>query len=108
MHADDMPGFIERWRRADRPLERSLSAWRSGCRRFTSAGGYVRLQRELQRDAYMMRSGTTYEDACGHHIISQGETLQYDNGLRADYRDPLQQHMLPMIYTEPELHGTTI
>ena len=53
-------------------------------------------RRELQWDAYMLRSGTSYEEGCGHHIISQGGYYQYSFGFQGAYRDPLQ-HMLPMI-----------
>jgi hypothetical protein len=60
------------------------------------------LSRELQWDAYMVRSGATYEERCGHHILSQGGYYQYDNGFQGAFRDPLQ-HMMPMIYAYPEL-----
>ena len=48
----------------------------------------------------MVRSGTTYEECAGRHVISQGGYYQYDLGFQGAFRDPLQ-HMLPMIYSEP-------
>ena len=67
---------------------------------FPTAGAW--LSRELQWDAYMVRSGATYEEKCGHHILSQGGYYQYDNAFQGAFRDPLQ-HMMPMIYSHPEL-----
>ena len=49
-----------------------------------------------------MRSGASYEECAGRHIISQGGYYQYDFGFQGAFRDPLQ-HMLPMIYADPEL-----
>jgi hypothetical protein len=58
------------------------------------------LSRELAWDGYTLRSGATYDEACGHHIVSQGGYYQYDFGWQAAYRDPLQQ-VLPLIYADP-------
>jgi len=50
----------------------------------------------------MVRSGATYEECAGRHIISQGGYYQYDLDFQGAFRDPLQ-HMLPMIYADPPL-----
>ena len=55
----------------------------------------------------MLRSGATYEETCGHHILSQGGYYQYEAGIQAAYRDPLQ-HVLPLIWADPELTRETI
>ncbi len=68
----------------------------------TLGGGHDWLSRELMWDAYMLRSGTTYDESCGHHIVSQGGYYQYDFGWNAAFRDPLQ-HVLPLIYASPFL-----
>lgn len=61
------------------------------------------LSRELQWDAYMVRSRSTPEEECGGlPILSQGGGYQYDTGDQDAYRDPLQ-HMLPMVYADPSL-----
>lgn len=60
------------------------------------------LARELAWDAYMVRSATAFEETCGHHVITQGGYYQYGVGQQIAFRDPLQ-HMLPMIYADPEL-----
>jgi hypothetical protein len=50
----------------------------------------------------MVRSGATYEETCGHHILSQGGWYQYDSSAQLAFRDPLQE-VLPMIYADPIL-----
>ena len=106
-HDEQIPGLVERWRAADDPLEASQRAWRDWLPRAELEGDRTYLQRELQWDAYMLRSGVTYEEACGHHILSQGGYYQYDMGHQIAFRDPLQ-HVLPMIWAEPEIVRETI
>ncbi|MGH7897980.1 MAG: GH36-type glycosyl hydrolase domain-containing protein, partial [Candidatus Binatia bacterium] len=94
--------LVERHAEAADPLAESSAAWFAWLPRaaFPEAGAW--LARELQWDAYMVRSGATYEETFGHHILSQGGYYQYDSGFQGAFRDPLQ-HMLPMIYAAPEL-----
>jgi Glycosyl hydrolase 36 superfamily, catalytic domain len=106
-HARRIPALVDRWRQARRPLARSERAWRAWLPRARLGAGRNWLSRELQWDAYMLRSGATYEEACGHHILSQGGYYQYEIGIQAAYRDPLQ-HILPLIYAYPELARETI
>ncbi|MEA2124551.1 MAG: cellobiose phosphorylase [Solirubrobacteraceae bacterium] len=99
-HADRIPELVDRYRKQAKSYARSARAWR---RRLPQVDfGKRWINRELQWDAYMVRSGTTYEDCAGHHIISQGGYYQYDLDFQGAYRDPLQ-HVLPMIYTDPFL-----
>jgi hypothetical protein len=98
--APRIAGIVSRARaRGLRESERAWSRWLPQAY-FPTAGPW--LSRELQWDAYMVRSGATYEEKCGHHILSQGGYYQYDNGFQGAFRDPLQ-HMMPMIYSDPEL-----
>ena len=106
-HDEQIPALVERWRAAPEPLERSQRAWRDWLPRADLEGDRTYLQRELQWDAYMLRSGVTYEEACGNHILSQGGYYQYDNGHQIAYRDPLQ-HVMPLIHAEPEIVRETI
>jgi hypothetical protein len=99
-HPSQIPGLVSRWRRADSPFGRSQRAWRSWVPRASFSGHNGWLSRELAWDGYMLRSGATFEEACGHHIVSQGGYYQYDFGWQAAYRDPLQ-HVLPLIYSDP-------
>jgi hypothetical protein len=106
-HAKRVPALVKRWRAARDPLARSEHAWRAWLPRVRLGSGRDWLSRELQWDGYMLRSGATYEETCGHHIVSQGGYYQYDAGIQAAYRDPLQ-HILPLIYAAPELARETI
>jgi hypothetical protein len=100
-------GLVRRWRAAAAPLARSQRAWRSWLPQVRFGAGRNWLSRELQWDAYTLRSGATYEETCGHHILSQGGYYQYEAGIQAAYRDPLQ-HILPLIQADPELARETI
>ena len=99
--AGRVPALVARYRASADPLRASEAAW-AGWLPQVSFGRRPWLARELEWDAYMVRSGATYEEACGHHILSQGGYYQYALGFQGAYRDPLQ-HMLPMIYADPEL-----
>jgi hypothetical protein len=102
-----IPSLVGRWRAARAPLAASQRRWRGWLPRVGLGAGRDWLSRELQWDAYMLRSGATYEETCGHHILSQGGYYQYEVGIQAAYRDPLQ-HILPLIYADPELARETI
>jgi len=99
---EQISGIVAKYHAADRPLETSQQAWAQYLPQLDLGPEYVWLARELQWSAYMVRSGTTYEEVCGHHIISEGGFYQYFIGLQVSYRDPLQ-HVLSMIYTAPDL-----
>ncbi|HEV3230435.1 MAG TPA: hypothetical protein VGY97_13245 [Solirubrobacteraceae bacterium] len=101
-HPSQIPTLVSRYRAASDPFTASEHAWSRYLPQSSFGSQYAWLSRELQWDAYMVRSGATYEEGCGHHIISQGGYYQYDNGFQAAFRDPLQ-HMLPMIYADPGL-----
>ena len=101
-HAAQIPRLVSRWRRVDAPFASSQRAWASWVPKATFSGRNSWLSRELAWDGYMLRSGATFQEACGHHIVSQGGYYQYDFGWQAAFRDPLQ-HVLPLIYSDPGL-----
>jgi hypothetical protein len=101
-HAAEIPSLVSHWRRADTPFPRSQRAWAAWVPRATFSGRNAWLSRELAWDGYTLRSGATYQETCGHHIVSQGGYYQYDFGWQAAFRDPLQ-HALPLIYSDPGL-----
>jgi len=82
-HARRIPALVAKWRAARNPLARSQRAWHRWLPRASFGGGRAWLSRELQWDAYMLRSGATYEETCGHHILSQGGYYQYEAGIQA-------------------------
>jgi hypothetical protein len=60
------------------------------------------LNREMLWHAYYLRALATYDQYFGRRTLSQGCAYQYMMGLNIAGRDPLQ-HLLPMVYLEPEL-----
>jgi hypothetical protein len=101
-HAAAIPALVERYRKAADPLATSSRSWARWVPR-ASFGAHKRwISRELQWDAYMLRSGATYEDCAGRHVISQGGYYQYDLSFQGAFRDPLQ-HILPLIYADRPL-----
>lgn len=101
-HPDQVAGLLARYRRAPDPLGRSERRWASWLPKVDLGSNYPWLSRELQWDAYTVRSDSTYEECAGHHILSQGGYYQYFFGFQGAFRDPLQ-HMLPMIWSDPSL-----
>jgi hypothetical protein len=101
-HPAAIRALVARYRRARAPLARSQAAWRRWLPQLTLGAGRSWLSRELQWNAYLLRSGTTYDEGCGAHLLSQGGYYQYDLGVNAAYRDPLQ-HVLPLVYAAPEI-----
>jgi hypothetical protein len=101
-HAAQIAPLVDKWRKAEEPFAASQRGWADFVPKADLGAKYRFLARELEWDAYMVRSGATYEECAGHHVISQGGYYQYDLGFQGAFRDPLQ-HVLPMIYADPEL-----
>jgi hypothetical protein len=101
-HPGEIAPLLRRYRRAASPLQASEASWRAWLPQIAFGHGRAWLSREFQWDAYTVRSGATYEECQGRHIISQGGYYQYALGFQGAFRDPLQ-HMLPMIYSDPSL-----
>ena len=101
-HADAIAAIVEQQRAQPDTQAATAQAWRGWLPRADFGPGRAWLNRELQWDAYMVRSSSMYEEACGHHVITQGGYYQYGTGFQIAFRDPLQ-HMLPLVYAEPEL-----
>jgi hypothetical protein len=101
-HPTAIPGIV---RRASKPAstgDSSAAEWARWLPRIDLGKRLAWLARELTWDAYMTRSSSLYEEACGHHVITQGGYYQYGVGAQEAFRDPLQ-HLLPMIYADPSL-----
>jgi hypothetical protein len=101
-HAAAIPAIVDRYRAAANPLRASERSWAKWLPQGSLDRGRPWIGRELQWDAYMLRSGATYEDCAGRHVISQGGYYQYDLSFQGAFRDPLQ-HMLPLIYADRPL-----
>jgi hypothetical protein len=101
-HAAAIPTILAKYRATPNPLRTSEAAWRRWLPQGNLDPRKPWIARELQWDAYTLRSGATYEDCAGRHIISQGGYYQYDMSFQGAFRDPLQ-HMLPLIYADRPL-----
>ena len=101
-HPDQIAPLLARYRAARNPLDASEHAWARWLPRVDVGSSYDWLSRELEWDAYTLRSDATYEECAGRHILSQGGYYQYYFGENEAFRDPLQ-HMLPMIWSDPAL-----
>lgn len=101
-HEGQISGIVERATRPPSTWADTSERWAAWVPQADFGGGERWLARELAWDAYMVRSASTYEEGCGHHVITQGGYYQYGQGQELAFRDPLQ-HMLPMVYADPEL-----
>ncbi len=101
-HPSQVPALTARYGAMSDPLGTSESSWRAWLPQVDLGPGYAWLSRELQWDAYTVRSDATNDEMCGYHILSQGGYYQYWFGFQGAFRDPLQ-HMLPMIWADPWL-----
>jgi hypothetical protein len=100
--ADQIPQLVEQYRDDPDPLAASGHAWAAWLPRADFGRRWAWVARELQWDAYLLRSASVYEEVCGHHTITQGGYYQYDSGLNLGYRSWLH-YLLPITYTEPSL-----
>lgn len=82
-------------------LARTLNLWKTN-RVSVNIEGYEQMDSELMWHNAYLRSGMSYSDYFGAHILSQGGHYQYLMGLQGAPRDQLQ-HSLPFIYTDPQI-----
>ncbi len=82
-------------------LAESSRQWKSRGLRF-SVESEPWIEREVTWNHYYLRSGLSFDDFFGHHIISQASIYQYVMGFQGAARDPLQ-HALPFIFSDPEI-----
>ncbi len=101
-HARAVPALVASAGKQRASFAHSERRWAGWVPQIRIGRGRSWLSRELQWDAYTLRSGSTYEECLGTHVISQGGYYQYDFGVQEAYRDPLQ-HMLPIVYADPRL-----
>jgi hypothetical protein len=101
-HPRQIDGIVRRTREQPSTNRATAAKWHAWLPQSDFGRARRWLSRELQWSAYMVRSSSMYEETCGHHIITQGGYYQYGMGQQIAFRDPLQ-HMLPMVYAEPEL-----
>ncbi|HEY2437729.1 MAG TPA: hypothetical protein VGH93_11155, partial [Solirubrobacteraceae bacterium] len=101
-HPESIQPMLAPYRSDAAAFNRSEAQWLKWLPKVELGSSYAWLSRELEWDAYTLRSDSTYEECAGHHILSQGGYYQYFFGENEAFRDPLQ-HALPMIWTDPAL-----
>jgi hypothetical protein len=101
-HPQDIAALLARYRSAPKSFNASEAKWSKWLPKIDLGSSYAWLARELQWDAYTVRSDATYEECAHAHILSQGGYYQYFFGENEAFRDPLQ-HALPMIWADPAL-----
>ncbi len=101
-HAADVPALVATHRAAPDPLATSAAAWAAWLPQADFGASRRWVARELQWDAYLLRSATVWEEACGNHTITQGGYYQYVTGLNLGFRS-WPHYLLPTVYTQPWL-----
>ncbi len=101
-HPGQIPRLVARYRRARDPLGESERRWAAWVPKARFGAGRTWAARELQWDAYLLRAASVYEEACGHHTITQGGYYQYSGGANLGSRSWLH-YLLPMVWTDPTM-----
>jgi hypothetical protein len=101
-----IPEIEARHRSAADPFRISMQAWRSYVPQIALGTDKPWFSRELTWAAYMTKAASRWDEVLGVHAITQGGYYQYRMNLNA-VRDPLE-HLLPMIYVDPELARETL
>ncbi len=101
-HPAQIAPLVRKYDRARNPFRASERAWSTYLPKASFGPRFVWVARELDWDAYLLRSATVYEEACGYHTITQGGYYQYSDGANLGYRSWLH-YMLPIAYSDPEL-----
>jgi Glycosyl hydrolase 36 superfamily, catalytic domain len=101
-HPQQIAALVGRYRMAREPFDASEHAWARWLPRADFGPRWRWVARELDWDAYLLRSATVYEEACGLHTITQGGYYQYGLGLNLGFRSWLH-YLLPITYSDPGL-----
>jgi Glycosyl hydrolase 36 superfamily, catalytic domain/Glycosyltransferase family 36 len=101
-HPSQVAALVRRYRRARAPFVASEHAWARWLPKAWFGPGRQWVARELEWDAYLLRAASVYEEACGHHTITQGGYYQYSSGLNLGSRSWLH-YLLPMVYADPAM-----
>jgi hypothetical protein len=94
--------LVTKYRAASNPLADSEHAWSVYLPQADFGPQYTWVVRELQWDAYLLRSATVYEDDAGEHTITQGGYYQYGDGLNLGTRS-WDHYEWPIVYSDPSL-----
>ncbi len=95
-------GLVARYRAARDPFATSEARWAASLPKASFGPGNEVLNREFLWDAYLLRSATVDELACGEHTVTQGGYYQYEVGENWGTRSWLQ-YAVPLAYQAPDL-----
>ncbi|HEY1828066.1 MAG TPA: hypothetical protein VGF87_08600, partial [Acidimicrobiales bacterium] len=98
----DIASLVAHYRAAADPLATSEQAWVAYMPQADFGSQYTWVARELQWDAYELRSASVYEDAAGEHTVTQGGYYQYGDGLNLGTRS-WDHYEWPLVYSDPSL-----
>lgn len=101
-HPAQISGLVRKYRRARGSFLTSERAWARWLPKAWFGPGREWVARELEWDGYLLRAASVYEEACGHHTITQGGYYQYSGGLNLGSRSWLH-YLLPMVYADPAM-----
>jgi hypothetical protein len=101
-HADRIAALVKKYRDAPDPFTSSEHSWARWVPKASFGASRRWVAREIQWDAYLLRSASVYEEECGAHNITQGGYYQYDTGENLGYRSWLH-YLLPITYADPSL-----
>ena len=101
-HPRQILPLVRKYRGARNPFATMRSRWAAWLPRADFGPGRTWAARELQWDAYLLRTAAVYEEECGHHTITQGGYYQYSAGANLGSRSWLH-YLLPMVYADPAL-----
>jgi Glycosyl hydrolase 36 superfamily, catalytic domain/Glycosyltransferase family 36 len=97
-----IPGLVARYRQMADPFAASERRWVQALPK-ADFGVHLRwLAREFVWDAYLLRSATVDEQACGVHTVTQGGYYQYEIGYNWGTRSWLR-YAVPLSYMAPDL-----
>ncbi len=101
-HVTAVAQLVAKYKAAANPLATSEQTWSAYLPQADFGPQYTWVVRELQWDAYLLRSATVYEEDSGEHTITQGGYYQYGDGLNLGTRS-WDHYEWPMVYSDPEL-----
>jgi hypothetical protein len=101
-HAAGVAPLVARYRADPNALAHSEQSWASYMPQADFGPSSTWVVRELQWDAYLLRSAAVYEQDAGEHTVTQGGYYQYGDGLNLGARS-WDHYEWPLVYSDPEL-----
>jgi len=101
-HTYDIASLVAKYRAAIDPLQASEHDWVAQMPRVNFGSSYRWVSREVDWDAYLLRSATVYEERSAEHTITQGGDYQYGLGDNLGTRSWLH-YSWPITFSDPDL-----